>query len=129
MAASLVSRHLAAGSIRLFRLYHATTDALSGSLIAVRLNEAPPYFALSYCWGKQKQDVPVQINGQVVCVSPSLVDAIRRLWKLGAEDPASDIRVEWVWIDQICINQDDIQERSAQVQLMGSIYSQAIRTL
>lgn len=35
----------------------------------------------------------------------------------------------WFWIDQICINQDDIGERSHQVQLMPQIYSNAIRTV
>jgi len=30
-----------------------------------------------------------------------------------------------VWIDAICINQDDLDERSSQLQIMGDIYSQA----
>jgi hypothetical protein len=34
-----------------------------------------------------------------------------------------------MWIDAICINQDDIRERGHQVQQMGDIYSQAERVL
>lgn len=37
--------------------------------------------------------------------------------------------VKWVWIDKLCINQDDLLERSQQIQLMNSIYSQATQTL
>ncbi|KAF4632852.1 hypothetical protein G7Y89_g5278 [Cudoniella acicularis] len=35
----------------------------------------------------------------------------------------------YIWIDQICINQSDLNERSAQVQLMGQIYTQAQKTI
>jgi len=33
------------------------------------------------------------------------------------------------WIDQICVNQENLQERNQQVQLMGSIYRQAERVM
>lgn len=32
---------------------------------------------------------------------------------------------EWIWIDQICIDQHNVQERSAQVQRMSETYSEA----
>lgn len=35
---------------------------------------------------------------------------------------------ELYWIDALCIDQDDLSERSIQVTLMGAIYSQAQRT-
>ncbi|KAI0458461.1 HET domain-containing protein [Xylaria acuta] len=114
-------------SIRLLGLN--ATDGSSGTLKTVDVNEAPPYFALSYSWGKQIQDVPMVVDGQVLSVSPSMTDAIRRLRELVVVDSTSTTRVKWVWIDKICINQDDLSERSNQVQLMNSIYSQAIRTL
>jgi hypothetical protein len=34
-----------------------------------------------------------------------------------------------IWIDQICINQDDLAEKSVQIGLMRKIYSQACETL
>lgn len=34
-----------------------------------------------------------------------------------------------VWVDAVCINQQDIAERNAQVSLMGEIYSQASQVL
>ncbi|KAF2621249.1 hypothetical protein BU25DRAFT_354804, partial [Macroventuria anomochaeta] len=30
--------------------------------------------------------------------------------------------IEAFWIDAVCINQDDLDERSAQVMLMGDVY-------
>lgn len=118
---------LVANSIRLLSL--RTTDGSSSTLKTINLNKAPPYFALSYAWGVQTRDVPLKVNGQMLSVSSSLADAIRRLQELAVDDSALDNRVQWVWIDKICINQDDLSERSKQVQMMNSIYSQAIRTL
>jgi hypothetical protein len=120
---------LAVHSIRLFSLNDNTSDALSGTLKTIKLDAAPPYFTLSYAWGTQKQDIPIRVDGQVLYVSPSLAVALQRLQELVAGGSVSNIRVKWVWIDRICINQDNISERSEQVQLMGSIYSKAIRTL
>ncbi|KAH8745838.1 hypothetical protein F5883DRAFT_654380 [Diaporthe sp. PMI_573] len=58
---------LVADSIRLLSL--RTTDGSSGTLKTVNLNEAPPYFALSYAWGVQARDVPLEVNGQMLSMS------------------------------------------------------------
>ncbi|KAK0610839.1 heterokaryon incompatibility, partial [Immersiella caudata] len=34
-----------------------------------------------------------------------------------------------LWIDAICINQHDVAERSAQVQIMNSVYSKGSQTV
>ncbi|KAI0100390.1 HET domain-containing protein [Nemania sp. FL0031] len=120
---------LVANSIRLLGLND--TDGSLDTLKTVHVDEAPPYFALSYSWGKQTQDVRMVVDDQAMSVSPSMAEAIQRLRNLAVDSSASNTRVKWVWvwIDKICINQDDASERSEQVQLMSSIYSQAIRTL
>lgn len=33
------------------------------------------------------------------------------------------------WIDAVCINQNDPQEKAAQIRLMGAVYSSAARVL
>ncbi|KAI3579715.1 heterokaryon incompatibility, partial [Fusarium oxysporum f. sp. albedinis] len=38
-----------------------------------------------------------------------------------------DIDNSFLWIDQICINQSDIDERNHQVPIMGNIYRKAYR--
>lgn len=87
------------------------------------------YEALSYTWGSAPRDFPVTIvvgNGNAgqqsaVCVGPSLYAGLRRLRHSDKE------RI--LWIDQLCINQDDKDEQSQQVLLMGDIYSKAQQTI
>jgi hypothetical protein len=109
--------------------FNTTSDSLSAILKTFNLTDAPPYFALSYAWATQEQDVPLKVDDRLLFVSLSLASAIRQLQESPINDSTLNTRVEWLWIDKICINQDNLGERSAQVQIMGSIYSQAIRTL
>ena len=79
------------------------------------------YEALSYVWGDAATLRPLQCGGPknngIIYVTENCLSAIRRLRR------ETETRV--VWIDAICINQRDLQERSAQVDLMPDIYSQA----
>ncbi|OAQ66840.1 heterokaryon incompatibility protein (HET) domain-containing protein [Pochonia chlamydosporia 170] len=59
------------------------------------------------------------LNGQHIRVSATVNEAILRLQSILDQD------VQYLWIDQICINQADIQERGHQVSLMAEIYSKA----
>ncbi|KAK2752525.1 hypothetical protein FQN55_006638 [Onygenales sp. PD_40] len=47
----------------------------------------------------------------------------------GELDGDEDGPQTWVWIDQICINQNDLEERAAQVSLMDQVYQKAQYTL
>ncbi|OAL43476.1 HET domain-containing protein [Pyrenochaeta sp. DS3sAY3a] len=122
-------RPLADQTIRLLGLQDSTSDTFSGTLKTFKLSEAPAYFCLSYTWGAPSKDVQIQIDGDVLYVRPSLVEILRRLLELSSDVTRPEIVVEWVWIDRVCINQDDIDERSEQVRCMGMIYSQAVRTI
>lgn len=120
---------LAKHAIRLLSVHGSPSPTFSGTLKTVCLSDAPEYFCLSYTWGTQSEDVEIQVDGQVFYVRPSLVDILHRLRELTAEGSSPDLKARWVWIDRICINQDDIEERSEQVRCMGAIYSQAVRTV
>ncbi|KAI4870246.1 heterokaryon incompatibility protein-domain-containing protein [Hypoxylon rubiginosum] len=122
---------LPVGYIRLLTIDCDDSQFLSGCLETVPLEDAPPYFALSYSWGAHKQDVPIYINGMALSISRSLAGALQRLRALAMDETESNqnIRVERMWIDRICIDQGNISERSHQVEYMGHIYSRAIRTL
>jgi hypothetical protein len=56
------------------------------------------------------------IDGKSMAIQPNLYSALLRLRKT---------RPGWYWIDAVCINQKDTQERSAQVQMMDRIYQSA----
>ncbi|KAG7009684.1 TPR_REGION domain-containing protein [Physcia stellaris] len=80
----------------------------------VSLNDSHSYAALSYVWGDLNNRVPVTLDGHAFEVTHNLGVALRYL-----RDPQCD-RV--FWIDAICIDQDNIDERSDQVRIMKEIY-------
>ena len=81
----------------------------------------PVYEALSYTWGDPNDREEIQVNNQVMRVTKNLKAAL-----LALRD-ADEERV--MWVDAVCINQDDIQERNIQVTRMRSIYQRAARTI
>jgi hypothetical protein len=86
----------------------------------------PAFKALSYTWGTSTQKVRIEISGVGgdmggFFITPSLEIALQHL-----RHPSESTTV---WIDQICINQNDFQEKSEQVNLMCQIYSQADEVL
>jgi hypothetical protein len=86
----------------------------------VSLFDAPPFAALSYCWGALNDQVRITVNGLGYQVTSNLHAALTRLRKDG---------VERVWVDAICINQQDLEERSHQVKRMGAIYQEAYQVV
>ncbi|PPJ52362.1 hypothetical protein CBER1_09838 [Cercospora berteroae] len=74
----------------------------------------PPMIALSYCWGRAAADKPITLNGHEFLVRQNLYDFLVQM--------ASENRRDWFFVDAICINQDDVPERSVQVTYMGRIY-------
>lgn len=91
------------------------------------LGQTPEYYALSYCWGSQQVHRSTICGDKLIEITPSLSDALLGLRSyLSNRNNRED---KWFWVNQLCINQADVQERSYQVSLMGSICSQALRTL
>ncbi|KAL8399981.1 hypothetical protein RB594_000402 [Gaeumannomyces avenae] len=114
------------GSVRLLRLL-PSPDARShiecGLLdFPVLDSEAShPYEALSYAWGDEKAADPIYIDGKKRRITANLYAALSSLRHCFLE------RV--LWIDAICINQDDTAEKNRQVQSMAKIYSKASRVI
>jgi hypothetical protein len=82
----------------------------------IPLYQAPPYVALSYCWGTLIEKAPIALNRQAVGVTLNLHAALLRLRRK---------KVEYIWVDALCINQEDKEERSIQIGRMAAIYKQA----
>ncbi|KAK5116259.1 hypothetical protein LTR62_008586 [Meristemomyces frigidus] len=87
------------------------------SLDRARVLSAKPFDALSYVWGDRSNTVELQIDGKALVVTTSVCEALQHL--------RSPQELLHIWIDQVCINQDDIEERNAQVQQMHTIYQRA----
>lgn len=77
--------------------------------------------ALSYTWGEPVFRRPFEVNGIDVAITENLFRALHRL---RYQDQS-----RMLWIDALCINQSDTDERSRQVQAMLSIFRKAKRVL
>jgi hypothetical protein len=106
-------------SIRLLRVY--PDDDFDADIICdirhVNLHDKPNYAALSYTWGPPAYDRAILVNNFYFEITSNLDFALRTFRKT---------KWQMIWVDQICINQQDITERSEQVSLMWQIYSKAL---
>ena len=87
------------------------------TLRSVRLEGIESYEALSYAWGNPTFTRVILINETRFRVGENLFQALNHV-----RLPSSE-RV--MWVDAICINQTDINERNLQVRQMSAIYSRA----
>lgn len=85
------------------------------------LNHRPSYIALSYTWGEEAPSATIWINSQPMLVRENLEIALRHIQMAD--------RSTNVWIDAICINQEDDLEKSDQVRMMNKIYDRAVEVL
>ncbi|KAK1457506.1 hypothetical protein CMEL01_15986 [Colletotrichum melonis] len=90
---------------------------------SISLAKAGKYCAISYYSGNPKDTVPVWIEGIKMNIFSNLAKGIENaasFWKKGS--PNQPLRL---WVDQICINQSDLPEKSHQVNFMREIYRNA----
>ncbi|KAI0412591.1 HET-domain-containing protein [Xylaria grammica] len=85
------------------------------------ISSRPEYEAISYTWADEdcNDDLcnTIFVSGQPLSVTRNCELALKRIRR------SHSIRV--VWIDAVCINQNDTNERGHQVRLMPQIYSTA----
>lgn len=112
--------------IRLLRLLPARSGAsrIRGELFVISLQDDPlqGYEALSYVWGDPAKSADIWIDGKRLGITKNLQLALKDITPKRNEGPLI------IWIDAICINQDNAEERGHQVQLMRKIYSNAVCT-
>ncbi|KAF2213754.1 hypothetical protein CERZMDRAFT_12653, partial [Cercospora zeae-maydis SCOH1-5] len=82
------------------------------------LASAPPYKALSYHWGDQTETEQIRLDGKCTAVTSNLQVALKHISRTISE-PLT------LWIDAICINQNNEKEKCEQVARMRDIYSRA----
>jgi len=130
-----------AQDIRLLRILPRDdndNDGLAVALVRTNLSDHPEYRALSYCWGGLDDLKPLTVVFEDFAVGASSSvsnipsdDLCRVEFQIttNLHDALVSCRrsKEWgyLWIDMLCINQGDIDERSGQVRFMRSIYESA----
>lgn len=89
---------------------------LTGILRVVDLRNSPKFTALSYVWGKGS-DEAISCNGCDIKITRSCHQALVSL-----REKCGDLTL---WVDAVCINQDDDNEKAHQIPMMGEIYTWA----
>lgn len=108
--------------IRLLVLEPGTPgDELECHLINVKLSWRTRYEAISYAWGDESVTRQLSCSGRTMDVHVTLHDAL--------SDLRHTDRQRLLWVDRLCINQADNDEKSKQIMLMKDIYSQARQVL
>jgi hypothetical protein len=96
-------------------------DPLRGELELFNTDTGGDYEPVSYVWRDPSRSHEIVCNDKTPSLTASLERALRRIGR--ANQPRR------IWVDQLSINQDDLEERSQQVQFMNTIYKNATRVL
>ena len=122
MASSSVytDRPINLNQVRLIELVNGQDNPLSYKFHIHILEQCPAFTAISYAWGDPiSRMYRVLIDGRPFCVR-------QNLWHFLYQARRDD-KIGFLWIDAICINQNDLAEMSEQVPKMGEIYSRAMK--
>ncbi|KAH7252746.1 heterokaryon incompatibility protein-domain-containing protein, partial [Fusarium tricinctum] len=108
--------------IRLLKILSTHPD-VSCELNITELDGQAEFNALSYVWGDPSVTETIYVNGNKVQVTTNLASALRHTPH--HLDESKNTAGKRIWVDAICINQDDGAEKTHQVSTMGRIYSQS----
>jgi hypothetical protein len=98
--------------IRLLKLRNSSEHTVDYCLITFDFESTPSYVALSYTWGDECPTGSVSIDGKEFEIRMNLLNFLRTY------------EVDnYLWVDQISIDQSDPEERNHQVKMMWKIYS------
>ncbi|ROV96325.1 hypothetical protein VMCG_07664 [Cytospora schulzeri] len=115
---------LSLDAIRILRLrpHYNINSEIQCELIEVYLGAAGvPYEAVSYTWGGTDKPLKIIVDACELHVTVNLYTALQYLQHADQE--------RYLWIDAICINQDNNAERGHQVGQMRLVYENAERVL
>ncbi|KAK9788173.1 putative Heterokaryon incompatibility domain-containing protein [Seiridium cardinale] len=105
-------------SIRLLELLPGDwTDPLRGKISIHSMTNKPVYRALSYTWGASMKLYKLHTSQGILSITESLDMALRSI--RGYDKPI------YVWVDAICIDQDNEYEKVSQIRLMRDIFQSA----
>ncbi|KAE9988697.1 hypothetical protein EG328_008714 [Venturia inaequalis] len=112
--------------IRLLSVRRPSVDGIVGDfyyqLITMSLDDPVPYETVSYCWGDHERKYRINLmDGSFLMVTQSLGSELAGI--------SSHSKTGYLWIDQMCIDQANLTERSQQVKVMGDVYASGLRVL
>lgn len=100
-------------------------DPLSCDLTEIQDRGKDSYEALSYTWTEgdetDSERTDILCHESPLSITLHLASALSQI--------RDEFQTKSLWIDQICINQGDSDEKDSQIRLMGQIYSNANKVL
>src|ERR1700760_167718 len=117
-ASPLVYTPLPEGYIRILELLPGSgRDPFQCNLVTAPIeDDSLSFVALSYSWGPEPMEYSqITVNGAAFLVRPNLFHALSAL--------RLPNQARRYWIDAICIDQNNLDEKSLQIPLMSKIYT------
>jgi hypothetical protein len=108
--------------IRLLTVDRLTRESAQCQLRTYSRSLAPEYDAITYCWGDDKTLATINCNGSNLRIRRSLFRILKYLCH--RKPPYRPL-----WIDAICLNQDDNVEKAVEVPLIHKLFANATRTI
>ncbi|KAG8156845.1 hypothetical protein KVR01_013258 [Diaporthe batatas] len=113
----------AAAQIRLVTIcsFDITTEMIELHITSHFIRDAPEFVAISYTWGSPSNLSSISLNGTCFQVRENCYKALLQCRQQNIK--------QYIWIDSICINQDNVDEKGPQVAMMSTLYRNASRVL
>jgi hypothetical protein len=122
---SVYSESIDGVSIRLLRFSQREDGSFVGKLQTFLLASAPHFYTASYVWGDTRDsNIYIHLSTGPLPILPSVVPFLRMV----TEHKDFDDK-HWWWIDSLCINLTDGNEREEQVRIMADIYRKSKRAI
>jgi ankyrin repeat protein len=118
-------------SFRLLRLLKGNKGPIRCEIFHAQLDDTEdiiPYDALSYTWGDQSNLREIEIHTTTFHVDMTVLSVTENL-HVALQHIRQREEDRILWIDAICINQENPKERGHQVKQMSSIYEKAIKVV
>ena len=110
-----------AGAFRVLRILPDFNDRVIQLTLSHANFRDERYFCLSYTWKPQHPTHVILVNGEAISIGDNL-------WQFLHSARAGGLETA-LWVDALCIDQCNLEERSHQVSCMGEIYKHAEQVL
>ena len=112
--------------IRLLSVRRPSVDWIQGDfyyqLVTMSLDDPVPYETVSYIWGDSRREHRLNLmDGSFLYITRTLAATLQSI--------SNQSKTGYLWIDQVCIDQGNLPERSHQVAVMGDVYRAATRVI
>ena len=116
--------------IRLVKVLPPCNDIIACTIETFETRHCPAYECLSYVWGESCNGQQIILNGRSFTVGSNLHTFLVHVGN-GSITLETDTHYasDWLWIDQLCIDQTSTVEKSKQVRRMAQTYGDAARTI